>query len=611
MKLCLFLLLFSISSPVFGELVCPYGCGSSSDPDVEAVGKVLLKGLEKIDFLEERTEISGEDGEYGELYDQILNGENWEIYYEASYNQYVDLSEEDDEEEISSVVDEFHFSRDKRWGESNFTNCELSETNLSDYLETNAFIRTVLGDIIFSFDFFQNERWQNIENYKRQIARNSGLEENQYLQASIDSELRTLDKESHEHSRRLDVFGAAQARIDAIYRLIFGQCIKNHGWLGSFYCRGLLNFQDGYFDDAFFDVSNYLNSAEIKNADSPLPIEAYFYKGILESEVGAYSAAIESLSESIKNDPKNKEAFFERAIAYYEIGEFDLSLDDYLASGIRPHPLKLESLDIISFSTGMTKGILAGGAQAGIEFIPSLLSSVHGIGHGLWAFSQDPIQTSVELVQSAQACIQYLRKNTPQKALFKLIPELRELFEEWDQLESERRGEIIGNVIGKYGIDVFAGSGVAKGVKLYRDFKRANNLITFEALRISERNRALIKLESLRRVQARQEILKHANLKVQWDKQGKHVQTHKNFSAKNKSILVHPDPQKLVNDFCGKGIKAQNHLPGTPGYQEIVDFREFIGYSVRFDTGEKIATNWGKIHYAKDGVHVVPTEPRW
>ena len=27
-------------------------------------------------------------------------------------------------------------------------------------------------------------------------------------------------------------------------------------------------------------------------------------------------------------------------------------------------------------------------------------------------------------------------------------------------------------------------------------------------------------------------------------------------------------------------------------------------------TGEKIATTWGKIHYAKDGVHVVPTRPR-
>ena len=50
--------------------------------------------------------------------------------------------------------------------------------------------------------------------------------------------------------------------------------------------------------------------------------------------------------------------------------------------------------------------------------------------------------------------------------------------------------------------------------------------------------------------------------------------------------------------------------PGTHGYQEIINFNEFIGYSVERETGKKTATSWGKIHYAKDGIHIVPTEPR-
>jgi hypothetical protein len=29
-----------------------------------------------------------------------------------------------------------------------------------------------------------------------------------------------------------------------------------------------------------------------------------------------------------------------------------------------------------------------------------------------------------------------------------------------------------------------------------------------------------------------------------------------------------------------------------------------------FADEEEIATTWGKIHYAKDGVHIVPTKPR-
>lgn len=44
-----------------------------------------------------------------------------------------------------------------------------------------------------------------------------------------------------------------------------------------------------------------------------------------------------------------------------------------------------------------------------------------------------------------------------------------------------------------------------------------------------------------------------------------------------------------------------------PGYKEVVNFEEFIGYVVDEHTKEKIATTWGKIHYSKDGVHIVPT----
>jgi filamentous hemagglutinin len=74
-----------------------------------------------------------------------------------------------------------------------------------------------------------------------------------------------------------------------------------------------------------------------------------------------------------------------------------------------------------------------------------------------------------------------------------------------------------------------------------------------------------------------------------------------------KSIFEHPNPQKLITEFSGKGIKEINQYPGIPCYQEIVNFQEFIGYVVDRETGEKIATTWGKIHYAKDGVHIVPT----
>jgi hypothetical protein len=267
---------------------------------------------------------------------------------------------------------------------------------------------------------------------------------------------------------------------------------------------------------------------------------------------------------------------------------------------------------MVDFSLGLAKGILQGSLQAGVELIPSMLSSLQGISHGLWAFAQDPVQISTAFVQASQECINYIKEHTAQEALQELVPELKELIEKWDELESEQKGEIAGNIIGKYGIDIFAGVGVTKVMKSYRDLKRANNLMTFEAMAISERNKALIQLEAARRAQTRREVLQRGNLKIQPDKQGKHIAGHRNYVAvDNRSILEHPTPQKLVDDFAGKGTRVGNELPGAPGYQELVNFGEFIGYHVDSKTGEKIATSWGKIHYAKDGVHIVPTTPRW
>lgn len=107
----------------------------------------------------------------------------------------------------------------------------------------------------------------------------------------------------------------------------------------------------------------------------------------------------------------------------------------------------------------------------------------------------------------------------------------------------------------------------------------------------------------------REEVLKKANLRIDWDKQGKHIVGHRNYIP-NRSILECSDPQRLVNEFAGKSYEFNKFLPGMPGYKEIINFEEFIGYVVEKETLKKTATTWGKIHYAKDGVHIVPTMPR-
>lgn len=56
-------------------------------------------------------------------------------------------------------------------------------------------------------------------------------------------------------------------------------------------------------------------------------------------------------------------------------------------------------------------------------------------------------------------------------------------------------------------------------------------------------------------------------------------------------------------------MKVSNEMPGKPGFKEVVNCGEFIGYKVDKETGKKIATSWGKIHYSKKGTHIVPRKP--
>ncbi len=77
-----------------------------------------------------------------------------------------------------------------------------------------------------------------------------------------------------------------------------------------------------------------------------------------------------------------------------------------------------------------------------------------------------------------------------------------------------------------------------------------------------------------------------------------------------RSIFEHPEPQRLLNDFAGKGTPTNGRVPGALDYREFVDFGEFIGYHVDQKTGIKTATTCGEIRYSKSGAHIVPVLPK-
>lgn len=100
------------------------------------------------------------------------------------------------------------------------------------------------------------------------------------------------------------------------------------------------------------------------------------------------------------------------------------------------------------------------------------------------------------------------------------------------------------------------------------------------------------------------------NLKVHEGKQGKHIVGHNNYVEGRSIVSISSEKlQSLIYKHAGTGdiIRTRKDVWNN---KEVVDFREPIGEYIDRETGERIQTSVGTIHYSKDGIHVVPAKPR-
>jgi hypothetical protein len=252
--------------------------------------------------------------------------------------------------------------------------------------------------------------------------------------------------------------------------------------------------------------------------------------------------------------------------------------------------------------------MLKGGQDSVTEFVPSLLSCFRGISKGIWAFVSSPIEVSQEIVDYAYACLEFIKDNTTKEMLCKLVPELQECLKKWDQLDDCTKGKYIGYVVGKYGVDIFIASGSVKAIQLYRNLRKANAVMTLETASISPKLAQEVLEQAINQEKIRETILKSGNLKIRWDRQGKHIPGKHNYDPK-RSTFTHSDPQTLINKYAGTGRRINHHDPGTPGYKEVVDFEDVIGIWKDENGIVELPTTNGFITYSKEGVHIVPTRP--
>ena len=403
-----------------------------------------------------------------------------------------------------------------------------------------------------------------------------------------------------------------ETAIQTPFLRLYTQCLDKHPHPKIYYERGMVLFHRGDTLDALEDVRQLISYAENNHYQELLTSDLYLQEGRLLSEMLSYDEAIVSLTKAIEKDPKNVDAYFERAVAYFETGDFSKALSDYLAAGIHPKkidPKKVGNLNYVTFSQGIALGMVKGGQDSVREFVPSLLACFRGISRGIWACVSSPIAVSQDMIDCANACLEFIKDNTTKELFCKIVPELQECLKKWDQLDDNTKGKYVGYVIGKYGIDIFIGSGSVKAIQLYRNLRKANALMTLETASISPKLAQEVLEQAVRQEKIRDTILKGGNLKVQWDKQGKHVPGKHNYIP-GRSIFEHSDPQKLIENFVGSGQRVNHVLPGKPGYKEIVDFGEYIGIWKSKDGKISFSTTRGTIHDSKNGCHIVPAEPK-
>jgi tetratricopeptide (TPR) repeat protein len=416
-----------------------------------------------------------------------------------------------------------------------------------------------------------------------------------------------------------DILYDCRDKITNAYLEIFEELLKKGGGNLAFYHDyGLLAYINNNFDTSFELLSALIDHAQKTDQIDQLTSKVYHDLGSVCVEVMAYDKAIKYLSDSIRLDPSNKETYFARATAYFETGQFDLAIDDYLISD-KTTIASISKTPSKEFTKALCKSLCQGAAESAIDFVPSLCSTTYGLGKTLWATAKAPVEStkafSSACYEMGKCFVDYC-KTVDSNTIDGYIDHLKDLYNQFDHLNDNEKGELIGYTIGKYGVDIFAGGmvvgGAIKGGKVlvngasaYRKLKNANRACNLEAMAISSANKEKVVAESLKHAAERDAYFK--NVKYNFDAHNKHVAGHNDYKE-FRSVWEHPDPEGLLKKFAGKGIPHRGE-PGLPNYKEAVNFGEHVGIWKDKAGKQFLPTTRGTIHYSNKGAHIVPSHP--
>lgn len=182
-------------------------------------------------------------------------------------------------------------------------------------------------------DYF--ERVEEIKNEVERARKDWIKFVNQFLTSKSD-EVEREKRIARFNTRALNALGILDGisnKLIPLYKKILDSCSHQKPYnLAFYYNRGLISFLERDYASSVYDIRQLLDSAQGNKLRNKLDSKTHCLCGEAFLECGMYLEAIESLNDAIKADQKNKEAYFLRATAYFETGEFEQSIKDFLES---------------------------------------------------------------------------------------------------------------------------------------------------------------------------------------------------------------------------------------------------------------------------------------
>jgi tetratricopeptide (TPR) repeat protein len=242
-----------------------------------------------------------------------------------------------------------------------------------------------------------------------------------------DDDIREIYNDVHKKRREWNI---SETEIFKLFQQVQKICLERHISLRSFYECGYLNLLQGDVEKALAIIQKLIDYSQETNNTKYLQADTFLHMGVACTLSHEYEKAVHALSEGIKKHPKKKDLFVERAIAYFELGDFDKALEDYIASGKDQHIKPPKSGSKLKFAKGFLKGAVSGTLAGAKEMPASLWYSAKGACNLLWATASHPIDTSEKVVDAVYDTINYLKNEDLSMIGKKLVPEMYELLKD-------------------------------------------------------------------------------------------------------------------------------------------------------------------------------------